>query len=252
MIFRTGHALSAGGEIRMAKLKYSYVDGVDPDIELNYEAGDLGLIFKKKTSASYVGVEEPCSVVFEGTGLKYTLEDGLVKGTVTEIHFLDGDSKEFATISGLNISKVKKLEDTLLGFGGDDGVGGLLAKLLAGNDTIIGTNRYDVLNGEAGNDNIQGKRGDDTIEGNGGNDTMSGGSGNDRFDFYGASGKDVITDFNVGDEENYDTILIRDVLYDLVRGADNFLKIKFGDGSSVVLEHVRYADRNDVHIDAFI
>jgi Ca2+-binding RTX toxin-like protein len=57
----------------------------------------------------------------------------------------------------------------------------LLASLNIGEEgeTIIGTNRRDVLDGSAGSDVIEGGIGADTLNGNAGNDTLDGGFGRD-------------------------------------------------------------------------
>lgn len=69
----------------------------------------------------------------------------------------------------------------------------LLASLHLGNagETIIGTNRRDVLDGSAGNDVIEGGIGADTLNGDAGNDTLDGGSGGDRLN--GDDGDDFLS-----------------------------------------------------------
>jgi len=68
----------------------------------------------------------------------------------------------------------------------------------SGNDTLIGSNSANRLDGGAGNDTIRGGGDADTIIGGAGNDTLTGGGGRDTFVFRPGFGKDVITDFRIG------------------------------------------------------
>ncbi len=54
----------------------------------------------------------------------------------------------------------------------------------AGNDTLIGADGGDRLNGGAGNDSLRGMGGDDLLNGTTGNDYMSGGGGSDTLTYY--------------------------------------------------------------------
>ena len=73
------------------------------------------------------------------------------------------------------------------------------AAVLAGNDTIVGSNGIgDLLFGYNGNDSISGRAGTDDIDGGRGRDRLSGGPGNDTFYFdfgLAAANVDTITDF---------------------------------------------------------
>jgi Ca2+-binding RTX toxin-like protein len=60
----------------------------------------------------------------------------------------------------------------------------------AGDDTIEGDKRADVLVGHAGNDTLNGYEGDDRLFGGDGNDNLKGGAGDDRL--YGGAGDDVL------------------------------------------------------------
>ncbi len=95
------------------------------------------------------------------------------------------------------------LEDTLISIEGVNAGGG--------DDTIIGNNRANTLNGNDGNDIINGLGGDDELDGgdgddiiNGGKgqDKMSGGDGDDTFVFSDASeiSGDFIRDFVTGED----------------------------------------------------
>lgn len=74
-------------------------------------------------------------------------------------------------------------------------------------ENLTGSNRNDVLSGDALGNVLSGEAGDDTLGGGGGNDQLIGGGGSDRlnggggadaFIFRGASGADTINDFGPG------------------------------------------------------
>ena len=68
-----------------------------------------------------------------------------------------------------------------------------------GNDLAYGGEGDDVLVGNAGADRLFGGEGNDVLNGGTGDDLMSGGEGADRFVFV--SGRDVVTDFENGDDD---------------------------------------------------
>ncbi len=65
-------------------------------------------------------------------------------------------------------------------------------------DTAIGDDLANRLNGQAGDDILDGAGGRDTLIGDLGNDTLTGGDDLDLFLFRGNFGNDVITDFEAG------------------------------------------------------
>lgn len=80
----------------------------------------------------------------------------------------------------------------------------------AGNDTVIGNDADNTIQGRAGHDLLEGGRGDDTLLGDGGFDTLDGGAGDDALTgganadtFVFSGGLDEILDFT----DNIDTIL---------------------------------------------
>ena len=85
--------------------------------------------------------------------------------------------------------------DVLRGGGGDDTIdgGGSLDVLLggAGNDSILGGGGNDILRGGSGNDTIEGGEGNDHVRGDSGDDSIDGGEGNDLL--LGDAGADTIT-----------------------------------------------------------
>jgi Ca2+-binding RTX toxin-like protein len=75
------------------------------------------------------------------------------------------------------------------------------AKLLAGNDTIIGTNFADKLDGHKGNDTIYGGRGNDQIIGGTGTNQVWGQGGRDTFYVAKGAGHSVVRDFKKGEDK---------------------------------------------------
>ena len=74
----------------------------------------------------------------------------------------------------------------------------------AGNDTITGDLRDNILDGGAGNDVVSGGRGADTLTGGPGNDTLSGGDGDDTLDETApADGSDVLSGGDGSDTVDY-------------------------------------------------
>jgi Ca2+-binding RTX toxin-like protein len=75
------------------------------------------------------------------------------------------------------------------------GTEGVIVTTGAGDDTIVGSDLADNLNGGAG---------DDVLTGGAGDDSLTGGEGSDTFTFAATAagnGEDTITDFTVGDED---------------------------------------------------
>ncbi|EIW20876.1 MULTISPECIES: calcium-binding protein, partial [Pelosinus] len=82
------------------------------------------------------------------------------------------------------------------------------------NDTFLGTDEIDVINGGAGNDTLSGGSGDDALIGGAGNDILTGGIGNDMLN--GGAGNDTLdgglgADWLVGGVGN-DTFVVDNVL----------------------------------------
>lgn len=115
-----------------------------------------------------------------------------------------------ATTLGLNVENL-----VLLGRAHTKGTGNTLKNVLtgnAGNNTLSGLGGNDTLSGLGGNDTLIGGIGNDILNGGIGNDRLFGGIGNDRmtgglgndtfyFDARLVSGnRDIITDFNVGND----------------------------------------------------
>lgn len=113
-----------------------------------------------------------------------------------------------------------------------------------GNDTLLGGSGNDYLSGGTGddlllggddNDTLSGSDGNDTMLGDTGNDALTGGLGADTFIIGVSSGKDRITDFQVG----VDKLVFEDGLFEDV---DQFWSSVSNDGSGRVVISVTATD----------
>ena len=230
----------------MAKVKFAANMGASHEFEIgsNYDP-DPALALADghtKTSATFVSATNQFSIHFFGTGFTYT-GDELTGGIATKIIFRDDDGDKLATIGDFH----KNVPDLMaeLQFGVSD----MLGVLQDHADRMIGSSSGEYLIGEAANDRIAGKGGGDAVCGNSGDDTLSGGAGNDRFEFYGGqSGDDVITDFEIGDDVSFDTIMIRGMDFEIVKSGKEAM-FAFSDGSTLLLEGVSFGDRAAIHVD---
>jgi Ca2+-binding RTX toxin-like protein len=110
---------------------------------------------------------------------------------VRQVRVEGGAGNDLIDATGLN-----RQVSTML-FGGD------------GNDTVLGSNGFDVIDGGSGNDNLNGNAGFDVVFGGDGNDTLNG--GNDRVpdvliggtgsDVFVSNKLDVFFDFNFEDSK---------------------------------------------------
>ena len=146
-----------------------------------------------------------------GTGFTFDCNGHPTGGTITswnvqldnDVHFIATDLQFSATSwwrhyltedwSGL-LPKIlaqadaiigNRAPDNLLGFAGDDTI-----RAGEGNDRLLGMAGRDLLKGELGNDRLFGGIGNDTIIGGGGNDRLHGGFGDDRL--AGEGGNDIL------------------------------------------------------------
>jgi Ca2+-binding RTX toxin-like protein len=71
-----------------------------------------------------------------------------------------------------------------------------------GNDTLIGTQRRDVLDGVGGNDTLRGRSGNDALQGANGNDDLRGDAGLDSME--GGAGDDVLNAVDNEDDPRVD------------------------------------------------
>jgi Ca2+-binding RTX toxin-like protein len=124
----------------------------------------------------------------------------------------------------------KRGDDVLYGKRGNDvldgGLGDDTLRGAAGKDLLNGGGGSDILLGGRGSDALLGGSGRDFLNGRKGNDVLTGGSHADRFFFNKNSGKDVITDFEIG----VDSVQIG-------KGAKRFEQLTFeGIGSDVIMK----------------
>ncbi|HYG88266.1 MAG TPA: calcium-binding protein [Azospirillum sp.] len=117
----------------------------------------------------------------------------LAKGTAN-----DGSGTD--TLSGIENVKGTNFTDTITGDGKKNFLSGN-----GGVDFINANGGDDLIDGGANKDFINGGAGADKISGGAGGDDLTGGSGADDFQFFflndvgaGASGRDIITDFEKG------------------------------------------------------
>lgn len=122
----------------------------------------------------------------DGGAVIVNLADGTVSG---------GDLEGDVIINFVNVLSSFG-DDTLIGSNQQNQLDGR-----GGNDQIAGGNGPDLLIGGNGADSLAGDNGDDTLIGGPGGDSLTGGNGPDQF-FYGApeQGLDLITDFVSGED----------------------------------------------------
>lgn len=111
----------------------------------------------------------------------------------------DSDSSSSSDINGSDRDDVlngTKVNDRLFGFGGNDRIKGK-----KGNDKLKGGDGDDTLIGQGQRDRLIGGSGDDTLIGGRDKDKLSGGTGSDTFVYKNKKdGRDVITDFTIGED----------------------------------------------------
>ena len=105
-----------------------------------------------------------------------------------------------------------------------------------GNDTLIGAQGDDVMQGGFGNDTLKGGSGDDVLYGGEGNDKLTGNGGKDVFIL--SNGRDIITDFNL-DKDAIGLVYALDLTFTQI-GED--LQINGNDGVNTLLRNV---DKDD-------
>jgi Ca2+-binding RTX toxin-like protein len=96
-------------------------------------------------------------------------------------------------------------DDIMIGDGGNDliygGTGNDYLLGGEGRDILWGNEGNDILNGGLGKDVLYGGTGDDRLDGGAEDDYLTGGQGRDLFVYRPSSGKDVITDFQIGQDK---------------------------------------------------
>lgn len=156
------------------------------------------------TTYRLFGGGEP--IIFSGVGFEVNRRGQLIDGIVNKVVFGQGYSWEKTTYSGLSID-AEVLSKVIRSRTLDDDAS-LLAKLLAQDDTIVGSNDFDTLLGDRGNDRINGGDGNDIINGGKGNDVIIGSSGAD--DMTGGLGADVFFYNDQWETSEHETDIILD------------------------------------------
>ena len=113
----------------------------------------------------------------------------------------------------------------------------------AGDDVIRGFGGNDKLSGDAGKDRLVGGEGDDKLTGDG----KDGGSFADTFVFGKDSGKDIITDFEVGKDmleiaKGLNGIKSPEDVFDHAKQKGHDVVIDLGHGNKITLKNVDLDD----------
>ena len=129
--------------------------------------------------------------MFAGALGHYTVTENHATGVLTVTGIVGNDGTD-------TLSHIERLQfadrivpahgigdDTIIGTEGSDILNGGL-----GNDTINGGDGDDQLHGDDGNDTLNGEVGNDQLRGDDGDDTLAGGAGNDQLD--GGYGTDTL------------------------------------------------------------
>lgn len=204
--------------------------------------------------------------------------DRMIGGTGNDTYIVDHAGDEVVERAGEGLDRVSASVShqlaahverlVLTGTAAINGAGNGLANVLwgngaanrlsggGGNDRVEGRDGSDVLNGGTGHDTLIGGAGHDRLAGGTGSDRLVGGSGNDRLDggidrdvltggagadtfvFAAGYGRDVITDFRVGN--GGDRLEIHDYAAPLeLRQVGGGTLIVFSETDSILLQHVR-------------
>jgi Ca2+-binding RTX toxin-like protein len=121
-----------------------------------------------------------------GTGLTYGANGAPTAGTLKSLVL---KHQPVGTVPPVVLMQITGLSVSAAGLHTSPAT--FFGRMLAGNDTIIGSALNDTLFGLGGNDTISGGAGNDTLSGGDGNDILSGGLGTNRID--GGAGTDTVT-----------------------------------------------------------
>lgn len=140
----------------------------------------------------------------------------------------------------------------------------LVNAILAGDDTVKGTTRADVLWGRGGDDKLSGYSGadilaggtgEDRLDGGKGADILTGGAGSDTFVLKAGYGRDTVTDFTVSgsghdivDLSTFDVDSFSELKSDHFSKRGSDVVITFG-SDSLVLEDTTIASLKASHFD---
>jgi Ca2+-binding RTX toxin-like protein len=156
---------------------------------------------------------------------------GLTGGSIKEAKFLLGDETLVKVEGSFNVKQFNNAIAT-----GE--LEGILSKLLAGKDSITGSNDDDsYIHGFGGKDTLKGLGGDDILNGGKGNDSLNGGDGNDTIEFGTGFGKDTVQGFDAeGGAGAQDLIhILNGATYEIQEDADGNALIWLSDTDTLTL-----------------
>lgn len=214
------------------------------DLESNYSGDGFVLWSNNRTTATYRDVTTGFAVTLMGERFRLAGNE-LTQGTVTGVAFYPDEGGRLATISEFE-HKAAAVHASLVG---SQGVGGLLVDLLADNDRIAGSSAGEDLRGGRGKDILKAFGGDDSLYANAGGDILLGGGGSDTFFFSGNCGRAIIKDFEIGLDGSHDTLSVRGVELEFASDGRRDTMVEFSDGSSVLLEGVKFRDVAEIDVD---
>jgi len=120
-----------------------------------------------------------------GTGFTADPDGNPVSGDITDL-VVTKDARVTLNMADISIDV-----PTILGFVNANDADGLMQAVLAGADSLSGSQYGDDLWGYAGDDTLAGDAGDDMLKGDDGADSLDGGAGDDTL--LGGAGDDVLT-----------------------------------------------------------
>ena len=149
--------------------------------------------------------------------------------------------------SGNDIIYGGKCNDRL---GGGNGVDKLFGNF--GSDILYGGKGYDLLNGgngddklfgNSGNDILYGGKGNDLLNGGNGNNTLKGGAGDDIFQLNTGVGRDVIKDYQSGEDsiKLLEGVKVSDLTLSNIGGHTT---IKYDDDLLAIVQNTMIVDIN--------
>lgn len=220
----------------MSRIKYNA--SIDTFQEL-WDGIDDAELTVKRDRGDKVTVEDSSGneLEFSGRKLDWT-EAGLAGGTVREISLSNADGKELFEIKavGLEASTIQAAFDA-------DGLDGVLAAVLTGDDRIKGSKGDDWLVGLAGSDKLDGDKGSDYLLGGEGDDVLIGGHGSDYFVFEEDGSSDFVKDFNLGNKGSDYIAVDADLVAAATWEQDGHnLVVSFGGEGTIVLKNVDAED----------
>jgi len=174
---------------------------VQPGFQTNMLAIDFSKFLQgeaiTKTSRIFVVENEDVTVDFRGKGFKYA-PDGLPKNGTLEGYAISKNGQTVGSLEGIDVP-MKALVRTISTLSTNDDVR-LLARMLSGNDSIVGAEKPDT---------ILGGEGRDIITGGGGADDLLGGPGRDTYRYFSpldspVAGIDTIFDFDQSEHDRID------------------------------------------------